>query len=429
MGYIRIPVEKNLEKLVEWFSSVHVGDGIDFRLDERPYNRPKEVLVLYNSEGQIIEVAGYDEKELIKSIDERAYMNFAPTDWNSVVRHCMASGKLPKSEKPVSYFAAYMAYLNEDHVYRDIGPAWFVGDIGIEGKADGDMVILLSITPFKPKEHETLFEEIKRDSEDDLLRLLSENNTDVSIPYSLPNRYNAVAKMYFALKGSCEFRRVSDLYMINRWILQNKYPDVYAQAERNNVIEYEGREEIPEITYEFPPELTVQDIISQMGRFQAFGKDRRAVLVCRENIRRTLRNLKNDSRFRSEILHAAGVLAVARMNEDERAKRHIRLERPSLEMEMAEKLMEEMVIKHELGHMVFREIIDDPQLVTSNCETLANWFSCLFTDGLQRRMIELLVPHQSKKYHHFISIPRRNRMGTRKYDAYAREIEALLRSW
>jgi len=413
-GYISIPVKNDLDEIMKWFSDVYVGERIDFRFPEG------KTLVLYNVRGNRLEVRGYGDNDLFKMLAPDSDL-MKETSWQSVIDYCEDAGIQLKTGSVVSDMYIYYAYLREKPICFNTRPAWFVRDIKVEGKTAEELTVLLSITPFPAGEgtRNEDFDRIKNRLEDDLWRLYDFESGNILIPRSMKNRKPVMAKMFLSLKGRCEWIYKDDLSMINEWILKKKYPHIRKEFRDHHPGDLPRDYYIEDVTYQFPPVLTWADILSLMGLFTVDRADRkREIWVCQPNIKRTVLQLQNDPVFQEEIVRAT-----------EDISEHI-AEKRIVEYYYGGVmgcLMEEMVVRHELGHMVFREVKDE--LTVKENESLANWFSCLFVDDLERRMIELLCPHQSEDYHEFIVIPKRLGFDAALYDAYCRKIELLLRSW
>ena len=168
------------------------------------------------------------------------------------------------------------------------------------------------------------------------------------------------------------------------------------------------------ISYTFPKELSWADLTELMGKFEEDKEtNTRNVRICQNNISSVIGLLSEDKVFSRNFL--TPMLALYKDDEDKGPVDHLTT------------IFTDMVIRRELGHMVFRSIRHS--LSPSEYESLANWFTCLFVGTYSRELLFTLTKFQNEKYHDFVSIPQRYKLNRRSYQRYCNKLHKLLREW
>lgn len=421
MRTIKIIVDQyNIDEVVDWFSGVNTNSSIDFYWGYENcltiINEANKKLVIYDEK--------YTRKEEIFKIIEPQNSDYGDSGWEDSINWNLGR----KAEELLSLIPNH-TYTNKEifdiyvktfDLQEKKAGTWYVGDITLGDSENGSyFVVFMEIRAEIYEDAECPFKSEVEAKVEELYKNLKGN---IAIPTIKDNgiyhtwlREVLVAKMLISLKGKCTYEIVDSLSLRKDHIIQNKYPDLYrhnSNIRLNHPLELV--EEITEVVYDFPQEESWSDVMSCMGIFTVDAQDKnRVVKVCKENIDKTVRFMEGDSAFKADILKSLEIIKS--------------LNSESEVIEASSEEMLQMVIAHELGHMVFRKIRRD--LTLKQNESLANWFSCILADEYRNKMIELLTRYQSEEYSDFINIPMKYRLKKNNYVNYCNKVNDLLRSW
>lgn len=246
---------------------------------------------------------------------------------------------------------------------------------------------------------------------------------NIAIPWYYGERLNEtyakkfIFMMLFELKGLCFFETMDDLTMIRNHIIREIYPGYLEGNQKENIerLNEGGNRILPEdIKTVFPTEMTIENIIKLMGIYHHSNDNGHArVVICNRNVEKTVIAMKYKQDFVTRFIEPIRIQYSDK--EPEWIQNHI-----------VNKL-EEMVLIHELGHHVFRNI---SQYRTENeRETLANWFaSMIMEDDYCYRLAQYLIPYQGEIYQDFIKLPTLETLEESEYKNYCDKIYELTRS-
>ena len=454
---IQIPVDwDGQDTIVKWFTHVHNGSRIDFQL------KRDGGLVLINEEnGLLYTYVQYTPEELFEQLEPKTSVS-ENSRWHALVsERCSSQFGSLESKLPNHQFTdreVLDLYLKTEYYDLSKEPAWYVGDIRWEyedpqylldsepGQAPG-MKSVYCVSIEICAEYQMLARRDKIRLEEKLAELYFDlkayNHPEIPnrfLPHIMPGfgREAFVAKMMFALKGRVEFREVEYLDYLTEQIKREKYPDIdNTWLMHPNELGKDAVIDNP--VYRFPREITWADVISAMGTFSTNEDDsERTIQICQECIEGTVRLLAETKAFRTDIVDAASAIvskAETDLYEDllwqKRTGDIYAL--PASEVTYEDKLavtssiLRWLVITHELGHMVFRK--GNEYRLTSQRESLANWFACLMSEPLERELLKALLPYQGPAYQDFVHIPSGYQLTETEYYDYCNKIIQLLVEW
>ncbi len=429
MKYIRVPVyefgpdgsdPEYKYSIIEWISSIYTNSRVDFYFSNTNKNR----LFLFNEAGKRIYVDNYNEDMLYDLIEPKTEGE-NESEWDSIQNRCSRVFHYLEDKLPDHIYTdreIFDLYLKETCFDITSPPAWYIGDIQFLESDDVEIeyVILIEVCSKHKKVYPGLYYakiQLENKLSNLLHRIMYDFDETICIPIQMnyEDRLTLVSKMLIALKGRCEYEEVDSLSLIRERILLEKYP-MLGQIHLSHPQEFDPDDYPQEVIYDFPKEETWPEVIENMGLFSVYGmgeNEERKIRICQDNIDKTIRFMNENKDFRNNVINAIAALKDERNHLDS--------------LEVASHILRQLVIAHELGHMVFRRIRD--ALTETEKESLANWFACLFSDDLGRYMLFSLSPYQRDIYHDYIEIPQRYKLKKKKYDQYCEKIRNLLRSW
>ena len=449
---VNLPVGRsNQDKVVKWFSHVHNGSRIDFRLKD-------DSLVLINEENRELHTdVRFTLDELFEQLDPKTSPQKGSKWLELTSKRCSSRFRTLMTDLPNHRFTdreVFDLYMDTEFYDLSEKPAWFVGDIRWEYEnpdyllqsmldQDQKMESLYCVRIEICAEYQQPAFRYKVHLEEKLAALYFDLGkfNHPEIPYMICHimagwRDAFVAKMMFALKGRVQFREVQYLDFLTDQIKKEKYPgadDVLLRYPK----ELFKDDVIDSPIYQFPKELTWADVISAMGTFSVANDDReRTVTICEDFIERTVRLMAEKESFLTDIVDAVDAVKEPPLYEALRNRKAgdtdvlSRIKDEDIfeaKIAATTDILKNLVIAHELGHMVLRK--GNEYRITIQQESLANWFACLVSDQLGQEIIRSLLPYQGPDYQEFISIPSGYQLTKADYTLYWNKLNNALVEW
>ncbi len=418
MGYIHIPVtEQNQDDIMHVFENVHIGSRVYFS----GYST-----VSCRFDGSLAFPLAYTPEEIYELI-----VPFEKTglriwqDWQSVC-----------AEERLSEIEAFKLILDPDKLekiktifkidllkfdtFLDSMACWELKDIRIDTNTslnnDGHVLfdLLIEVACYVKKKETDDFDNIKRSLESKLFNMHFGIDDTIGIP-PFSGRTVLIDKMFFSLKGYCDYIEVDEATIRREWehirnVAGKDIPTIHP-------LEVNEIDAITKVIYDYPEEENWGKVIECMGVFVCTDDDLiRTIKFCPDATLKTIRFLFADKKFKSKIYNAS--------------KNYLNAGGKVTDKDIEDYIFAQLrfkVIAHELGHMVFRSIAS--QLTENERESLANWFACLVSSQFIREMAAILIPYQSDIYQDFITIPEKYGLSKKDYSAYCNKINELLRRW